>query len=123
MDPYCILKVRDDTWRTKVLDEAGKLPKWNETFDIPVKYVGDDLNIQVLDEDLTKSDLVGSANIKMTSLCCNGGMDDWFDIQYKGKKAGTVHLKGQWMPEVPENARMAVAGGMLGAFMGGHNMN
>ena len=80
MDPYCILKVRDDTWRTKVLDEAGKFPKWNETFDIPVKYVGDDLNIQVLDEDLTKSDLVGSTSIKMTSLCCNGGMDDWFDI-------------------------------------------
>lgn len=92
-----------------MLNNAGKLPKWNETFDVSVKYIGDDLSIDVYDEDLTKSDHVGSTTIKLSALCMNGGMDDWYDIQYKGKRAGSVHLKGQWMPEVPQAARVTVA--------------
>ena len=98
MDPYCKLQTRDQTFKTKVLQGAGKLPKWNETIDIDVKYVGDDLNIEVLDEDVTTSDLVGSTNIKLSGLCMNGGMDEWYDIQYKGKKSGAIHLKGDWKP-------------------------
>lgn len=53
---------------------------WNETFDIDVKYVGDDLSIEVLDEDVTTSDLIGSCIIKVSGLCMNGGMDEWYDI-------------------------------------------
>jgi hypothetical protein len=56
------------------------------------------MHISVLDEDLTKSDLVGETNIKLSSLCVNTGLDEWFDIQFKGKKAGSVHLKGEWRP-------------------------
>lgn len=99
------------------MQNAGKMPKWNETFDIMVKYVGDDLHIDVMDEDVTTSDEIGSATIKLSSLCMNGGMDEWFDIQFKGKKAGSVHLKGDWRPDVPESAKVQVATNMLGAFM------
>jgi len=38
---------------------AGKTPKWNQTFDIDVKYIGDDLTLTILDEDVTSSDKVG----------------------------------------------------------------
>lgn len=119
MDPYCKLQSRDQTFKTKVLNGAGKLPKWNETFDFSVKYVGDDLQIECLDEDVTSSDLIGSCTIKLSSLCLNGGMDEWFELQYKGKKSGQLHLKGVWMPDVPESARVAVAGNMLAGFMAG----
>lgn len=98
MDPFCKIQYRDQCFRTKVLQGAGKLPKWNETFDIEVKYVGDDLDIEVRDEDVTTSDLVGSLHIKLSSLCMGGGLDEWFDLQYKGKKSGTLHLKGIWTP-------------------------
>ena len=50
---------------------------------------------------------VGSTTIKISSLCTNGGMDDWFPIQYKGKKAGQVHLKGEWTPMNQSLAGMA----------------
>lgn len=56
------------------------------------------MTLTVLDEDVTSSDTVGSAVIKMSSLCVNGGLDEWFQLQHKGKKAGTIHLKGKWTP-------------------------
>ena len=98
MDPYCKMQTRDQTFKTKVLDGAGKLPKWNEVWDIDVKYIGDDLSIQVLDQDVTKSDLVGETVIKLSSLCAMGGMNEWFPIQYKGKQSGSIHLKGEFTP-------------------------
>ena len=56
------------------------------------------MSLTVLDEDVTASDKVGSTQIKLSSLCVNGGLDEWFTIQHKGKSAGQVHLKGTWKP-------------------------
>ena len=64
--------------------------------DIDVKYIGDDLLLQVFDEDLCDSDFVGEAQIKLSALCCGTGLDEWFDITYKGKYAGKVHLRSEW---------------------------
>jgi Ca2+-dependent lipid-binding protein len=75
-----------------VLQGAGKTPTWDETFDLDVKYIGDDLVLEVIDEDITTNDHVGSATIKLSALCTNGGIDEWFEIQHKGKVAGKVHL-------------------------------
>ena len=85
--PYCPYPKTNDP--NKILTVGTKLSviykgkretKWSESFDIEVKYIGDDFNIEVLDEDVTKSDLVGSAQIKLSALCANGGINDWFDI-------------------------------------------
>jgi len=67
--------------------------------DIDVKYIGDEIFMQVFDEDLMDSDLVGETTIKISSLCFGTGLDEWFDITYKGKYAGKVHLKAEWTPE------------------------
>ena len=110
MDPYCIIKLRDAEYRSKTLNNAGKLPKWNETFVINVKYIGDDMTITCYDEDVTTSDLIGAVDFKISALCIAGGLNDWFNIQYKGKKAGTIHLKSEWIPDSatqPEAAKPA----------------
>jgi hypothetical protein len=46
-----------------------------------------------MDEDLDADDLIGEAVIKISALCVNSGIDEWFEIQYKGKPAGRVHMK------------------------------
>ena len=56
------------------------------------------MNVTVWDEDITCSDKVGTTVIKISSLTANGGIDDWFPIQYKGKQSGQIHLKGVWTP-------------------------
>lgn len=99
MDPFVIIETRMQRIRTATKDNAGKHPVWsNEVANIDVKYVGDDMVLSVFDEDVTTSDIVGSATIKLSALCLPGGMDDWFEIQYRGKKAGMVHLRGEWHP-------------------------
>ena len=96
MDPYVVIETRQQKVRTKTMQGAGKTPQWNQIFDIDVKYIGDDMKLQCLDEDVTSSDLIGETNIKLSSLCVNGGLDEWFSIAYKGKQSGQIHLKGKW---------------------------
>ena len=36
MDPFCRLEHRGKKYKTKVIDEGGKNPKWNETFEVPI---------------------------------------------------------------------------------------
>ena len=99
MDPYVVINTRMQRVRTKTCQEAGKNPVWtNEVFDVDVKYIGDDLHLQVFDEDPCSSDLVGESTIKLSSLAINGGMDEWFEIQFKGKRSGAVHLRAEWFP-------------------------
>ena len=68
-------------------------------FDIDVKYIGDDMTLTIYDEDVTSSDKVAEVIIKLSALCVNGGIDEWFQVQYKGKSAGQIHLKGVWHPD------------------------
>ena len=47
---------------------------------IDVKYVGDDCFIQVFDEDMTDSDLIGETNVKLSTFCVGTGIDEWYDL-------------------------------------------
>ena len=98
MDPFCIIEYRQERHKTQVKNNAGKTPRWDQMFDIDVKYIGDDMYVKVFDEDVTDNDAVGAAQIKCSSLCVPGGLDEWFTITFKGKSAGQVHLRSQWIP-------------------------
>ena len=80
-----------------------------------MKYVGDDLTIAVFDEDPGSDDKVGEATIKLSAFCVGTGIDDWFQIAYKGKQSGQVHLKGVWKPAAAAGMQpgMAAQPGMM----------
>merc|ERR1719350_1645431 len=98
MDPFCIIETRMQKHRTRTLQGAGKTPRWAEGFDIDVKYIGDDMTIKVMDEDVTDNDTVGTSNVKLSAFCAGTGVDEWFPIQHKGRQAGQVHIKSTWKP-------------------------
>ena len=79
MDPFATLQYREQTFKTKVMQGAGKTPVWNEIFEVDVKYIGDNLTLRVMDQDVTTSDTVGEAIIKLSALCIQG-LDDWFEV-------------------------------------------
>jgi Ca2+-dependent lipid-binding protein len=108
MDPYIKISTRQQQFKTKTKNSAGKTPVWNETFNIDVKYVGDDITMQVYDEDVGSDDIIGEIQFKLAALCIGNGMDEWFAIAYRGKAAGQIHLKSVWK-----------AGGAGGAKAGG----
>lgn len=89
MDPFTVFRYRDQKQKSKVLDEAGKKPKWeNQEFEFEIVDEIDQIEMTVFDEDVTCNDLVGSTFLQVGNLIINNGVDQWFEIYYKQKSAG-----------------------------------
>lgn len=72
----------------------------------------DEITFEVHDEDMTSTDLVGMLKTKVFNILGpNGGMDEWHDILYKGKRAGKLRLETHWFGanagQAPGNAPAA----------------
>ena len=81
------------------MTDAGKEPVWpDEMAKIDVKYIGDDMHLAVMDEEVGADDTVGSATIKLSALC-HDGIDEWFRLDFDGQHAGDIHLKSKWTPK------------------------
>ena len=59
MDPYLILETSTQSLRTKILDGAGKTPKWNQEFVLNVTQPTDVLKVRCMDDDGGNDDTVG----------------------------------------------------------------
>ena len=103
MDPYCkiLIAESEQSFKTETLDGGGKTPVWDETFTFEVKSLTDDLTVVVQEADPVNDDEVGQIKIKLTELCADASIDDWFTITYEGESAGQVHLKSTWTPSEP----------------------
>jgi len=119
MDPFCKLFLREETFITVVKHKAGKKPEWKQTFEIDVKYIGDDLKIECWDyEKIGGDDLIGATKIKVSALCANEGIDDWWPLSFNGKEAGKLRLKSKWQPLIipaPANP-LAIAGVVINSL-------
>lgn len=100
MDPYVKMSCREQEWKSSVVNGGGKHPKWHQQwFDIDVKYLGDDLFFKFYDEDVGKDDFICEGMTKLSALAVGGGIDEWFNLTYKGKDSGKVHLRCEWTPK------------------------
>lgn len=88
MSPYITFIFNGKKLKTKVHDSGGKTPKWTDEFKVEVTDVTEEITMRVWDQDLTTSDAVGFAKIKMSSLMINCGVKDWFTITFDNKPAG-----------------------------------
>jgi len=62
MDPFVEIELLPEKkkFRTRVIEDAGKAPAWNETIDIPVSSVNNaKFMITCFDEDVMMDDFVG----------------------------------------------------------------
>lgn len=46
-------------YKTKVLDDAGKNPVWNQTIEIPLDSIKDEIKVTCYDEDFIMDSFVG----------------------------------------------------------------
>ena len=56
------------------------------------------MDIEVRDDDVIGSKHMCKGTIKVSALTINGGFDEWFDLQKKGKAEGKLHLRSEWFP-------------------------
>ena len=55
--------------------------------------------------------MIGQFRVKISALCVNKGVDDWWHLNYKDKSVGQIHLSSNWKPhdDGSEAAKAAAA--------------
>jgi len=99
MSPYITLVYKQKKHKSKVHHEGGKTPIFGDKFTFEVSSATEDITMRVWDLDLTTSDAVGFCQIKIASLIINNGVEDWFDIYFDNKNAGSIQLRTKFEPE------------------------
>lgn len=92
MDPYALLKINNNEYRTKVKEDAGKTPSWNETFEFSAKS-GDVLDFGVYDkDDVGVDDFIGGAQLVLHTDSLKERQSSWFPIFFGEKKEKTGQI-------------------------------
>ncbi|KAG9044855.1 hypothetical protein FS837_007412 [Tulasnella sp. UAMH 9824] len=122
-DPFCELKLGDQTVRTKAIKRGNQHPEWEETFQFPLYETAeevvtqiwrkDDNNAPLLPgvrakrrepstrfmtvgcyaEDFRKPDFIGETKVDLTEALRKGKMADFFTIKSKERYCGEVYLE------------------------------
>ena len=59
MDPFVEIEYKNKKYRTRVKEEGGKLPVWNQTLEIPLESLLDEIKVACYDQDSFTNDLIG----------------------------------------------------------------
>ncbi|XP_056090517.1 extended synaptotagmin-2 isoform X2 [Rhinichthys klamathensis goyatoka] len=98
-DPYGVLQLGNQLFRSKVIKESIN-PKWNEVYEACVyDHSGQNLEIELYDEDTDKDDFLGSLTLNVDELQKEQKVDEWFVLDDIAK--GKLHLKIEWLSLLP----------------------
>lgn len=98
MDPYVILKLGKISQKTKVANNQGQTPKWNEAF-LFHKPSEMDLEqlVDIWDKDVLGSDFSSNCKIKVHEIISAGSMKKWFEVFRKdGTHEGEIELEFEY---------------------------
>ena len=65
MDPFVTIEYQGMEFKTKTIRNGGMRPQWNESFEIDVYSLSDDIKISIIDEDVIVNDLVGEKKLNL----------------------------------------------------------
>ncbi|KAM4684512.1 extended synaptotagmin-2 isoform 3-T3 [Amazona ochrocephala] len=98
-DPYGIIRVGNQIFQSKVIKE-NLSPKWNEVYEALVyEHPGQELEIELFDEDPDKDDFLGSLMIDLIEVEKERLLDEWFTLDEVSR--GKLHLKLEWLTLMP----------------------
>uniref|UniRef100_A0A8C2GUD1 Extended synaptotagmin-like protein 2a n=1 Tax=Cyprinus carpio TaxID=7962 RepID=A0A8C2GUD1_CYPCA len=98
-DPYGVIKLGNQLFRSKIIKETVN-PKWNEVYEAFVyDHPGQNVEIELYDEDTDKDDYLGSLTISVDELEKEQKVDEWFVLD--DVATGKLHLKIEWLSLLP----------------------
>lgn len=98
-DPYGVIKLGNQLFRSKIIKETVN-PKWNEVYEACVfDHPGQNVEIELYDEDHDKDDYLGSLSINVDELEKEQKVDEWFVLN--DVATGKLHLKIEWLSLLP----------------------
>ncbi|XP_054451808.1 extended synaptotagmin-3 [Pteronotus mesoamericanus] len=94
-DPYAKVSIGLQHFRSKTVYKNLN-PTWNEVFEFIVYEVpGQDLEVDLYDEDPDKDDFLGSLQICLGDVMANRVVDEWFVLN--DTTSGRLHLRLEWL--------------------------
>jgi hypothetical protein len=97
MDPFVVIIVGKQQWRSAVCVNGGKNPHWQmQVMDIPVKKLRKlekIVTIEVRDKDILHSEPIGHAQVPLAFFASRGPVEEWIELKYRGFPAGRIHMK------------------------------
>ncbi|XP_063122511.1 extended synaptotagmin-3 isoform X3 [Rattus norvegicus] len=105
-DPYAKVSIGLQQCRSRTVYKNLN-PTWNEVFEFMVYEVpGQDLEVDLYDEDADRDDFLGSLQISLGDVMKNRVVDEWFVLN--DTTSGRLHLRLEWLslltdPEALEN--------------------
>jgi hypothetical protein len=97
-DPYCKLNVGSETFKTKVHDNGGVNPVWEQAFTFNLDGKEEFLHIMINDKDVLTDDCIGRADIALVSLA-ETSEPQWFAVVDRSnfkKLCGKIQLTGDF---------------------------
>ncbi len=80
MDPYVKFVYMGTRYKTRIVEDGGQNPTWNQSFDISITSLSDEIQFEVKDDEVCGARLIGTLTIKASALCINNGVREWFDF-------------------------------------------
>ncbi|MBN3307532.1 EST2B protein, partial [Amia calva] len=103
-DPYTILRVGTQKFKSKTVKENLD-PRWNEVFEFVVHEApGQELEIEVFDEDTDKDDFLGSHQLDLGGVMKDRVIDEWYELDQGD--SGKIHLKLEWLSLVQDQEKL-----------------
>ncbi|XP_008150942.2 extended synaptotagmin-3 [Eptesicus fuscus] len=94
-DPYAKVSIGLQHFRSKTVYK-NLSPAWNEVFEFLVYEVpGQDLEVDLYDEDTDRDDFLGSLQISLGDVRTNRVVDEWFVLN--DTTTGRLHLRLEWL--------------------------
>ncbi|XP_045359464.1 extended synaptotagmin-3 isoform X2 [Leopardus geoffroyi] len=94
-DPYAKVSIGLQHFRSRTIYKNLN-PTWNEVFEFIVYEVpGQDLEVDLYDEDPDRDDFLGSLQICLGDVMTNRVVDEWFVLN--DTTSGRLHLQLEWL--------------------------
>ncbi|KAM6222469.1 extended synaptotagmin-3 [Rhynchocyon petersi] len=104
-DPYAKVSIGLQHFRSKTI-YRNLNPIWNEVFELIVYEVpGQDLEVDLYDEDPDRDDFLGSLQICLGDVMTNRVVDEWFVLN--DTTSGRLHLRLEWLALTTDQESLA----------------
>ena len=98
MDPYCKFLINGKSIKSKVCEDQGKTPVWNETFEIFEDFnKGLEISFKTLDKNMGKEDKIIGEGVLKLDISQLKNQEIWIDITKNQKNTGKILYKLEFL--------------------------
>ncbi|ETV84873.1 hypothetical protein H257_03940 [Aphanomyces astaci] len=95
-DPFCKVTIGDKTFQTRVHDNGGRNPKWDEAFVFRLTDPHlDQLTIHIEDSNTVSNSSIGTCQLPVSIWSGGRSVEQWYPVNHGGKQRGEILLAVQ----------------------------